>query len=541
MRLIRMVDCCQLAACLLIMSAVSANALDLSEEKITDLYNHEHHAQLVADQLTGLDELALMFQDQQRHYLIISPPDPDFILFQSGGQQTLLDFKAFPQPFLDGLAGTTTADGLRRFPIWLYEDADSRGREIVIENIEGKEIARIPRERGYSPDWYVRERYPLLDTYSRAYRDWLLAAYDPSRVSVRYDLIVGEDDVVQYVWAQSIEAARQAEKEDTSMMLRSGWDGGAVSNFQFVAVNVMTNGAIELTIAWPESGLSTNTIDIFACTDLIAMDWEIVLTTNVNLSTNSFTWVDQDAPSHQRRFYDVWTHHDSDGDGLTDGREKRMYGTDPYNWDTDGDGVSDYDEIYVYGTDPLGTHNSLLPYVAGFETDEDYLTGPLNGQNGWESTGVVAVQDSMAFGGSQAITLEGTGASATKHFASTNSLLTTELFVFLGPQFTVPDELPASASSLISFEAGTGLQAFDGNGSGGGTWTTAPATADMLNRWVELKIEQDYTAKTWSLYVDGALKLSGLGFKDAGIYQPGALHIRSGIGGSVTCDDISVW
>jgi hypothetical protein len=58
---------------------------------------------------------------------------------------------------------------------------------------------------------------------------------------------------------------------------------------------------------------------------------------------------------------------DSDGDGLTDGDETAIYGTDPYNPDSNGngipdgyegldsdhDGVGDWHEIYVYGTDPL--------------------------------------------------------------------------------------------------------------------------------------------------------------------------------------------
>lgn len=43
---------------------------------------------------------------------------------------------------------------------------------------------------------------------------------------------------------------------------------------------------------------------------------------------------------------------DSDGDGLTDAQEASL-GTDPFNPDTDGDGLPDGDEVYVYGTNPL--------------------------------------------------------------------------------------------------------------------------------------------------------------------------------------------
>ena len=42
---------------------------------------------------------------------------------------------------------------------------------------------------------------------------------------------------------------------------------------------------------------------------------------------------------------------DSDGDGLSDGEERRL-GTDPNNGDSDGDGLSDYDEVKTHRTDP---------------------------------------------------------------------------------------------------------------------------------------------------------------------------------------------
>jgi len=43
---------------------------------------------------------------------------------------------------------------------------------------------------------------------------------------------------------------------------------------------------------------------------------------------------------------------DSDGDGLSDGAEVNVYGSDPLDPDTDGDGIGDGAEVNVYGTDP---------------------------------------------------------------------------------------------------------------------------------------------------------------------------------------------
>ncbi len=44
---------------------------------------------------------------------------------------------------------------------------------------------------------------------------------------------------------------------------------------------------------------------------------------------------------------------DTDGDGLTDGEEVRVYKTNPLLADTDLDGLSDFDEVKKYKTDPL--------------------------------------------------------------------------------------------------------------------------------------------------------------------------------------------
>jgi hypothetical protein len=44
---------------------------------------------------------------------------------------------------------------------------------------------------------------------------------------------------------------------------------------------------------------------------------------------------------------------DTDGDGLSDGAEVHVHGTDPLDSDTDDDGLTDDEEIEIHGTDPL--------------------------------------------------------------------------------------------------------------------------------------------------------------------------------------------
>ena len=319
---------------------------------------------------------------QQELYLWISPPDPDFILFQPGETIPILDLKAFPASFIDSLAGEIGADGVVRFRVWIYEDAGSPGREIVIESLEQKVIARIGRDWDYSPEWFVRALYPALDTYDEWRRDWLTACYDPARVCMRYDLLVGEDNLIEYVRARSIEAARLAKEREAAAMMRFGEEGGSVSNLQLTAIGTTPNGTIGLTLAWPDEGLSTNVVDIFACTDLCARDWALADTLTLDMQTNRVVWVDAVSTNRVTRFYDAWTHHDSDGDGIPDGREVRLYGTDPHNWDTDGDGLSDSAELFVHGTSALNADSDGDGLPDGWEVH--YGLDPLDatGDNG---------------------------------------------------------------------------------------------------------------------------------------------------------------
>jgi hypothetical protein len=50
---------------------------------------------------------------------------------------------------------------------------------------------------------------------------------------------------------------------------------------------------------------------------------------------------------------------DSDGDGLSDGAEVNVHGTDPHDPDTDGDGLGDGDEVTSFGTDPLDGDDAI--------------------------------------------------------------------------------------------------------------------------------------------------------------------------------------
>ncbi|MDA7664878.1 leucine-rich repeat protein, partial [Akkermansiaceae bacterium] len=58
---------------------------------------------------------------------------------------------------------------------------------------------------------------------------------------------------------------------------------------------------------------------------------------------------------------------DTDEDGLSDGYEELVVGTNPELPDTDGDGLNDLDEIETYNTDPLRSDSDGDSFLDGFE------------------------------------------------------------------------------------------------------------------------------------------------------------------------------
>ncbi|MFA5317976.1 MAG: hypothetical protein WC323_00660 [Patescibacteria group bacterium] len=90
---------------------------------------------------------------------------------------------------------------------------------------------------------------------------------------------------------------------------------------------------------------------------------------NSNFTTEGDATTDSQAQKNNQYILEEIT--DSDKDGMTDGEEKRL-GTDPNSSDTDGDGLFDREEIRVYKTDPINPDSDGDGYSDGAEVKNGY-------------------------------------------------------------------------------------------------------------------------------------------------------------------------
>ena len=169
---------------------------------------------------------------------------------------------------------------------------------------------------------------------------------------------------------------------------------------------------------------------------------------------------------------------------------------------------------------------ATLPYTTDFETADGYTLGSLNNQLGWSVTqGAAQVTATDHFSGIQSAQLAAGNppASISQNFASGPS----GGIVFFDFYAKPVADADLALSTTFSVEgarfafAKSGsqgiLQAYNGDGTGGGIWAPTPFAAalgagNQTQDWKMLTVRLDFDAKTWDLYADGTLVGVDLGF-----------------------------
>ena len=153
--------------------------------------------------------------------------------------------------------------------------------------------------------------------------------------------------------------------------------------------SMTTNSPLnEITLGISCTGATGETLEIFY-KDLGENDsfaggsgWKIAATGIATNSSTSISWTDRGeynptfpvlertpVTSPYMRIYLVSRQDiDSDNDGLSDGKEKFVYGTDPADSDTDNDGILDGEEVNTYGSDP--SRYTVMLYADASKSDD---------------------------------------------------------------------------------------------------------------------------------------------------------------------------
>ena len=307
---------------------------------------------------SDLGEMCSDFCSKQEEWIQLVPPGMPYLV-QGAGIQCFKESQ-FPKEFVRGLVAVQH-EGYETYPVVVFEDYETR--DYVFVNAKEEEFYSVAAPDDYDPLWLLYRKLPNIDweELSRDEVAELIQQYDPVRVAVRYELITKKD------LATHLEQISQPPEEDPpGPIIMRAYEGPPVTNIQFTSIEELSNGVIELTIAYPNG--FTNSLDIFSCdtgTGLMDFWWDLQGTTNINASTNWIEWTDTDATNANGsiRFYvaanaDINAVTDPDDDGLTWGREKYMYHTCPTNDDTDADGYDDYEEVITYKTDPNNNDTS---------------------------------------------------------------------------------------------------------------------------------------------------------------------------------------
>lgn len=280
------------------------------------------------DVVATIYELETLFWEQQYKYLPLSlPPEDVFVLLRE--PVVPVNWKKFPSKFTSLMYAQMDANGYPIYKVSVYEDPATR--ETVFLNSYGTEACRLSPEANYDPFAWQTDYFGLAEGEElEPFTQWI---FDPANIAFDFTLI-------PEVFHADYLATQEEEVVLESMMMALP----AVVTNLLMAINNTTNGAVELEIGWPAS--FTNDLEIFATTDLIENIWEVIHTDITTLGETNYPWTDWASTNTPNRFYiasncDV----DSDGDGLADGREIYVYGSDPDKTDSDDDGLDDDVEV----------------------------------------------------------------------------------------------------------------------------------------------------------------------------------------------------
>ncbi len=155
-----------------------------------------------------------------------------------------------------------------------------------------------------------------------------------------------------------------------------------------------------------------------------------------------------------------------------------------------------------------------FPFVEDFESLPE---GSVDGLDVWSVAGgeAAVAADSARFGVKALKT--GEGSEVALAIAGAENVVWLDLWIMTsgGPFVPAISPLPKKSAVLV-FDCLEGIQALDGDGTGGGAIVNSGIALDG-GGWHRISVKLDFNAKKWDLYVDGLRRLTDLGFHSSDV------------------------
>jgi len=186
---------------------------------------------------------------------------------------------------------------------------------------------------------------------------------------------------------------------------------------------------------------------------------------------------------------------------------------------------------------PPPTSPSALETRLGFEPEEGFFLGDLNRQNGWTvPDGESQVWSNAVFSGVQAAWI-GSGGRISQDFAMASPIVIFDGHLRASPSAT--PEIPTTAQiAVLYLDAARGITGLDGDGNGGGQWVASGITVPP-DSWFRATVRVDFTSKTWSCAVNGALALVGMRFHSDSVRTFSSFSAGASAAGPTVLDQAS--
>ena len=222
-----------------------------------------------------------------------------------------------------------------------------------------------------------------------------------------------------------------------------------------------------------------------------------------------FDWRDAALPAFGGRVYlAADATRDTDGDGLPDEMERRVYGTSPYLSDTDGDGLSDSLEL-AWGSDPLvADHAAAASFFSEPFEPPAVVAGPIAGQNGWaagERPASAVAQGEIVYEGSGALELN--GGTAKRSVTCSAQVVWIDQRVHSEGGVTEAD-IPEETTAFFFDVAGHPVMS-----DGASLFTNLAHSVVGWRCWTRCTMMLDYSSRRWDMYVDGVIVGEGLSMR----------------------------